>query len=270
MRIEEKMFLVYIILSVILFGMAKTETETEAAILKRLDVYEGVIQELLLKVDTLSSQDQLQKMQIASLENKMQVQHERTIHLENLIRRLSVNHRKRMQIRGKKATVQAEVETDTIRGSGQQINRIRRQEPETQVAFFAKMGKHLEHAGIHQPFIFENAVTNIGNGYNPHLGSFVAPVSGTYVFSTTLVSLFHVSGYAQFVKNGKAITNMYVSGVESGNDTTAQTIVLQLQKGDDITIQNLMSDKSFYGHGHSIFSGFLLYENYSSSPIVGK
>ncbi|XP_060602853.1 caprin-2-like [Ruditapes philippinarum] len=270
MKIEEKMFLVYIILSVILFGMAKTETETEAAILKRLDIYEGVIQELLLKVDTLSSQDQLQKVQIASLENKMQVQHKRTIHLENLIRRLTVNHRKRMQRRGEKATtVEAEVETDANRENGQHINRIRRQEPETQVAFFAKMENHLEHAGVHQPFIFENVVTNIGNGYNPHLGSFVAPVSGTYVFSTTLVSFFHVSGNAQFVKNGKAITTMYVSGVESGNDTTGQTIVLQLQKGDDVTVQNLVSDKSFYGHGHSIFSGFLLYENYTS-PIVGK
>jgi hypothetical protein len=151
-----------------------------------------------------------------------------------------------------------------------QVNRIRRAENETPVAFFARMDKHLEHAGIHQNIIFETAVTNVGNGYHSHVGTFIAPVSGTYVFSATLLSFYHVSGHVQFVKNGQAVTNMYVSGSEAGYDTTSQTIVLQLQKGDDVTVQNLDSDKSFLGIGYGTFTGFLLFEDFSSPSVVGK
>ncbi|XP_060602845.1 complement C1q-like protein 4 [Ruditapes philippinarum] len=132
------------------------------------------------------------------------------------------------------------------------------------------MDKHLEHAGIHQNFIFETVVTYVGNGYHSHVGTFIAPMSGTYVFSATLVSFYHVSAHAQFVKNGQAVTTMYVSGAEAGYDTTSQTIVLQLQKGDDVTVQNSDTDKSFYGGSHSTFSGFLLFEDFSSPSVVGK
>jgi hypothetical protein len=143
---------------------------------------------------------------------------------------------------------------------------------ESPIAFFAKMDAHLEHAGIHQTVVFDVAVTNIGNAYNKHIGVFVAPVTGTYVFSTTLVSRHFASAHAQFAVNGTAITNMYVSGGNSGSgdDTTSQTIVLQLQQGDDVAIQNLDSDKGFYGVSHSTFSGFLLYEGFSPSVIIGK
>lgn len=150
-------------------------------------------------------------------------------------------------------------------------NRIRRADNETPVAFFATMVKHLEHAGIQQPFVFEHVITNVGNAYHGHIGSFIAPVAGTYVFSTTLVSFYHVNAHAQFVKNGQPITTLYVSGGESGHDTTSQTIVLNLHKGDDVGIHNVDNDKSFYGSNHSLFSGFLLQEDFSSSPaVVGK
>jgi hypothetical protein len=121
------------------------------------------------------------------------------------------------------------------------------------------MDKHMEHAGIHQNIIFDTVVTNVGNGYHTHVGTFIAPVSGTYVFSATLLSFYHLNAHAQFVKNGQVVTTMYVSGYEAVWDTTSQTIVLQLQKGDDLTVQNSDTDKSFYGASHSIFSGFLLF-----------
>jgi hypothetical protein len=65
---------------------------------------------------------------------------------------------------------------------------------------------------------------------------------------------------------------MYVSqgDATTGDDTTSQTIVLQLQKGDDVPIQNKDPDKGFYGINHSIFSGFLLYEELSFQAFVGK
>ncbi|XP_060590408.1 C1q-related factor-like [Ruditapes philippinarum] len=134
------------------------------------------------------------------------------------------------------------------------------------------MDAHLEHAGIHQTVVFDVVVTNLGNGYNKHFGVFVAPVTGTYVFSTTLVSYNFASTHAQFLVNGTAISNMYVSSGNSGtgDDTTSQTIVLQLQQGDDVAIQNLDSDKGFLGASYSTFSGFLLYGGVSTSAIIGK
>ena len=128
------------------------------------------------------------------------------------------------------------------------------------------------HASPHQNVIFDAIVTNLGNAYNNQVGVFKAPVSGTYVFSTTLVSFNFTSAHAQFAVNGNAITNMYVSGgsITTGDDTTSQTIVLQLQSGDDISVQNKDPDTGFFGVSHSIFSGFLLQEDFSSSAIVGK
>ena len=134
------------------------------------------------------------------------------------------------------------------------------------------MDNHLLHAGVHQTVIFDVVVTNLGNAYNNHIGVFIAPVTGTYVFSTTLVSYNFDNAHAQFVVNGHTITNMYVSkgNGDSGDDTTSQTIVLLLQKGDVVSIQNMDIDKGFLGFSYSTFSGFLLQEDFSSSSVIGK
>lgn len=132
------------------------------------------------------------------------------------------------------------------------------------------MDKPLEHAGVHQTFVFETVVTNIGNGYKERLGVFVAPVLGMYVFTTTLVSHYGFDAHAQFMKNGQPVTVMIVSGGGNGYDTTSQTIILILQQGDEISIQNGDPDKSFFGGSHSIFAGFLLQEISSFPTIIGK
>lgn len=143
--------------------------------------------------------------------------------------------------------------------------RVRRADIDLPIAFFATLSKHIEHAGINQPIVFDNIITNIGNAYNGHMGSFVAPVSGVYVFSTTLFSYPRMSFHASFVKNGQILTNVYIAGSESVYDTSAQTIVLHLQQGDNVCILNTDSDRSIYGYSYSIFSGFLLKEFYSNT-----
>ncbi|XP_045215459.2 cerebellin-2-like [Mercenaria mercenaria] len=248
------MFEVLFIICVTIFGMTTAETENETTLLKRLEATENLVRELLQEVDDLKSQDKVQRSHIAKMEKQLRVQQQRSSQLETLIRRFKVSDQKKSS------------PTD----NGSSVQRIRRVENENPVAFFAKMVNHLEHGGVHQTVIFESVVTNVGNAYNSQLGKFIAPVPGTYVFSTTLVSRHFNGAHAQFVSNGTALTTMYVNAGQTGDDTTSQTIVLQLEKGEDVSVQNLDTDKSFYGSSHSIFSGFLLEEDYSSSVIVGK
>lgn len=106
-------------------------------------------------------------------------------------------------------------------------------------------------------------VTNRGNAYNGHHGTFIAPVAGTYVFSVTL----HSSGaqtWGHFVVNGNILAKLHVH-----EDQSTQTVVVDLKAGDDVSVQNSAPDKSLFGDRYSSFCGFLLYEDPTSSPIVG-
>ncbi|XP_060579687.1 cerebellin-4-like isoform X2 [Ruditapes philippinarum] len=230
---------------------------------KRLSATESLVQELLREVNLLKSQDKHREKKVTYLEKELRLQRQRSSNLENIVKKISVCEREQVKTDEKAATNKEQ---------GASTNRIRRQSVETPVAFFAKRNAHLQHASAHQTVIFDAIVTNLGNAYNSSAGVFVAPVAGTYVFSTTLISINFQSAHAQFAVNGAAITNMYVSqgDATTGDDTTSQTIVLQLQKGDDVSIQNKDPDRGFHGISHSIFSGFLLYEDFSSPAVVGK
>ncbi|KAH3721009.1 heavy metal-binding protein HIP-like [Dreissena polymorpha] len=56
------------------------------------------------------------------------------------------------------------------------------------VAFFATVSDDIGHLHDRQRILFDNVLTNTGDAYNEHNGTFVAPVAGLYVFSTTLMS----------------------------------------------------------------------------------
>ena len=51
------------------------------------------------------------------------------------------------------------------------------------VAFMAQLSKTLVNPPKDTVVKFESVITNVGNGYKPELGTFVAPVSGVYSIS---------------------------------------------------------------------------------------
>jgi len=53
-------------------------------------------------------------------------------------------------------------------------------------------------------------------------------------------------------------------------ESTSQTAVLRLQRGDDVTLRNYDDDESLYGNDYSTFAGFLLWEDFGQPIIVGK
>jgi len=153
--------------------------------------------------------------------------------------------------------------------TGQQ--RIRQAMTERPVAFLATLSMDLQHAGANQPVVFDRVVTNVGNAYNPHVGVFTAPVSGIYVFSVSLLNYpGHTTNY-HLNKNNDVISAIYLHAPDAGHhEATSQTVVLQLTKGDDVTLRNMSPDESLRGYNYCTFAGFLVWEDLSEPPVVGK
>ncbi|XP_052274841.1 uncharacterized protein LOC127874521 isoform X2 [Dreissena polymorpha] len=113
------------------------------------------------------------------------------------------------------------------------------------VAFFATLINNIHHEAEGDLVPFDNVVTNEGSAYRPNPGQFVAPAPGLYVFSVTLQSYPVVgqppSGYA-LNKNGVEVSKLYIDGsttIDNLNyETTSQTAVLRLDKGDVIAVTN--------------------------------
>ena len=73
--------------------------------------------------------------------------------------------------------------------------------------------------------------------------------------------------HVKLVRNGNMIARVTVSSW----DQSSETVVLQLNKGDDIAVRNDdITAINFHGDLYSSFSGFLLYDYSDGAPIVGK
>nr|KAG5701223.1 hypothetical protein BaRGS_008599 [Batillaria attramentaria] len=53
---------------------------------------------------------------------------------------------------------------------------------ESDLAFHAEFSEDDVTLGRSSPLVLDNAVTNVGSGYDAHTGNFKAPVSGSYMF----------------------------------------------------------------------------------------
>ena len=148
--------------------------------------------------------------------------------------------------------------------------RIRQVENETPVAFLATLTNHTYHLGAHQNIAFDNVITNLGDAYNSHMGGFIAPFSGVYVLSTTLLSYTGSDALFAVLHNGNVVTNIYHVINSDDRQSSSVTVVLQLSKGDDVSVANKDADKSVNGYHYSSFSGFLLQEIYDDTSVVGK
>ncbi|XP_052808943.1 heavy metal-binding protein HIP-like [Mya arenaria] len=152
-------------------------------------------------------------------------------------------------------------------GSYKGVQRTSRQvELEHPVAFFATLTNHTFHIGAGQSIKFDNVVTNVGQAYNHVLGAFLAPVSGIYVFSVTLFAYPGHTTEHDIMKNNVFISRLYMQA-PSGYETASQTFILQLDKGDDVNVLNMLSDKAIHGGHYSTFAGFLLQQTYPAAVI---
>ena len=133
--------------------------------------------------------------------------------------------------------------------------------PVESVAFFAHFSS-ITPAGInHHILVFDKVITNVGNAYHSHTGTFIAPRSGLYVFTWTIRlygpiyhstellvdnNVVHVAFLRPSVPFDGSVTGTAVVHVNQGDDACIRTGTLNL--GEIITDVN----------GYSSFAGWIL------------
>jgi len=130
-----------------------------------------------------------------------------------------------------------------------------------QVAFYAKYSAD-QCVSVGQVLTYDEVPVNEGNGYTSHDGIFIAPVSGVYVFSVTLVSVRDTWMRVVLVVNGVEMAT--IASDRADYLQASSTIVAHVQNGEHVLVRvsgeytcKLSSNPI---HGTSSFSGWLLFE----------
>ncbi|KAH3805983.1 hypothetical protein DPMN_134293 [Dreissena polymorpha] len=114
--------------------------------------------------------------------------------------------------------------------------------------------------GVNQNIVFDSVILNDGGGFNAYHGLFTAPVTGYYLFSTTILHTPHSQElHAGIMHKGNLIAMIhgFVNVFEQGT----QTVVLKVRTGEQVWIGNRdYTNQYVYGDYYSSFSGFLLHQ----------
>ncbi|XP_033106810.1 complement C1q-like protein 2 [Anneissia japonica] len=137
-------------------------------------------------------------------------------------------------------------------------------------AFTAKLTTGLDSLWFeNRRIVFDSVLTSVGNDYNPKDGRFTTSISGTYVFSLSLMSKYSSgsSAFGCLQKNDVEQICVWSNG-NSAHEMSSNTITLNLKKGDVVNV--ILKGGSYglhnYGEaGYCSFSGFLLYPE--ESPL---
>uniref|UniRef100_A0A668A4M1 Cerebellin 18 n=1 Tax=Myripristis murdjan TaxID=586833 RepID=A0A668A4M1_9TELE len=138
------------------------------------------------------------------------------------------------------------------------------------VAFTASMSPRVNCFGPFStdiPIPYSIISLNHGSGYNPALGIFTAPRPGLYSFSFSAYSRVRRSGdrmyyKVQLMRNGEVMASTWEDNREDVEDSSTQTVLLQLQRGGQVYVQ-LLTGRQLCGdiNGLNTFSGYLLYSS---------
>lgn len=89
----------------------------------------------------------------------------------------------------------------------------------------------------HQTIIFDNVELNVGNGYHPTSGVFIAPETGIYAFSWSIRLFGNASHSAQLMVGDQEYAGVYLSVRNGDNENVSGTAVAQLEQGTDVFVR---------------------------------
>ena len=114
--------------------------------------------------------------------------------------------------------------------------------------------------GLKNPVIFDVAYSNVGGHYSTSTGRFTAPVSGSYLFYTTLIKNGTAVARRRFEKNGTNILGgrelRMDSGQSYGENGTMQATIY-LNAGDYVTVAHT-AGTSYGTTNYDYFGGYLI------------
>ena len=134
--------------------------------------------------------------------------------------------------------------------------------PSGSVAFFAYFSTHNDASSTHHILAFDKVITNIGNAYHSHTGTFIAPRSGIYVFIWTIRLDGNNYHTTELVHDNNVINSIYFDPQSRMIGTVTGTAVIYANQGEDVFIRTgasfsngrITSDT----HGRSSFAGWFL------------
>ena len=114
--------------------------------------------------------------------------------------------------------------------------------------------------GKNQHVLFEDVHINAGNAFHVLHGLFIAPRSGIYLFSASVMGHPNSPGIiATIMKNGNKLVNIYGMPQQYGQGSAS--IVTQLNAGDEVWVASTqISSATYYGDLFTSFMGCLITE----------
>ncbi|XP_060582692.1 complement C1q tumor necrosis factor-related protein 6-like [Ruditapes philippinarum] len=221
----------------------------------------NLIQQFNNRLNTLEARDKIQEQTILDLRKELSVYTGKVGMLQQEVSEkselISILHKNNTRCTADECSGTEKLKTE--------VHRSRRQVSTSNVAFTAGLSRSILHAPAYQNIAFDRVHTNIGNGYNALSGIFTAPVSGTYVFFTSILVYNGREIFCRIVVNGVNIADTYGRGTDGRLDQGSQFVIVQLQKGHQVSVQNKVKDDAIFGNQdlYSTFSGFLLHSTYS-------
>ena len=104
-----------------------------------------------------------------------------------------------------------------------------------------------------QTVIFDEVLTNEGNGYDDKTGEFTCPVAGNYMFVVDTHS--YASTWLHVYLNKKAVASLHAPHSVQYIQMS-RTVILKLKKGDHVKVVNHLTAKGVvYNEGYSGFAG---------------
>ena len=127
-----------------------------------------------------------------------------------------------------------------------------------------------------RPVQFNRVLTNVGNGYDQKTGIFTAPFSGLYTFHLHFIGGLHNgSTDLGLYAGGQVIAVAFAEGEnKDDNDQGSCTAVVDLLRGDEVSVKFYYGNPQIWGSRLTSFSGCLFtlidfrYCLYMTRPIV--